>query len=288
MAPKVHGVYNLHAATSEHALDFFLLFASVAGVVGSAGQAPYAAANAFLDAFAHWRRQRGLSAQSIDWGGWGEVGMSVRGERAEVVRRSGGKLMSPADGAEMLERVMADASVQVAVMDMDFRHWGELNPRAASARLLLDVMPKAGTRIRTDAAGQAFRAKLQAAVPSARGPLVEDFVRTMLGELLRVKKDDLRFDAPLRELGFDSLMFVSMRNEIGRRLGVTISAASIMAAANGRELSARILALAEKELCAAPRDASGPAVEESPKAAEGELQRYLESLVAEGYVGKRD
>ncbi|MGE3806859.1 MAG: SDR family NAD(P)-dependent oxidoreductase, partial [Gemmataceae bacterium] len=74
LAAKVEGAWNLHRLTMDLPLDFFVLYSSMAALLGPAGQGNHAAANAFLDALAHHRRARGLPAQSINWGAWGEVG----------------------------------------------------------------------------------------------------------------------------------------------------------------------------------------------------------------------
>ena len=75
MAPKIPGAWHLHRLTRGQPLDFFVLFSSIASLVGSGGQGGYAAANAFLDALAHRRRAEGLPATTINWGAWADAGM---------------------------------------------------------------------------------------------------------------------------------------------------------------------------------------------------------------------
>jgi hypothetical protein len=78
IAPKITGTLNLHKATQKAKIEQFVLFSSVASMLGNVGQASYSAGNAFLDAFAEFRRGQGLPALSVQWGPWGEVGMAVR------------------------------------------------------------------------------------------------------------------------------------------------------------------------------------------------------------------
>ena len=93
-APKVHGAWNLHQATAASPLDWFCLFSSAVGLVGSPGQGAYAAANGWLDAFARWRRAQGLPATGIGWGLWAEVG------RAAEVRAEAGDETTPGRDGE--------------------------------------------------------------------------------------------------------------------------------------------------------------------------------------------
>ncbi|WP_304441405.1 sulfolipid-1 biosynthesis phthioceranic/hydroxyphthioceranic acid synthase [Mycobacterium sp. 852014-52450_SCH5900713] len=93
-APKVFGAWNLHRATAALALDWFCLFSSAVGLVGSPGQSAYAAANSWLDAFARWRRARGLPATAIGWALWAEVG------RAAELRSATGEDVAPGQDGE--------------------------------------------------------------------------------------------------------------------------------------------------------------------------------------------
>src|SRR5262249_25379703 len=95
LAPKLAGSWNLHTLTQGQPLEFFVLFSSAAALLGSPGQAAYGAANAVLDALAHYRRGLGLPALSLNWGPWAEVGMAARVPLH--LRRSAARGITPFD-----------------------------------------------------------------------------------------------------------------------------------------------------------------------------------------------
>ena len=111
---------------------------SVASLLGSPGQANYAAGNAFLDALAAYRRARGLSALAIDWGPWSGVGLAAAGENrgARLARRGLGSL-SPEQGLMAMERLVRLSPVQIAVMKFDFQQWCGSDATLASSPLNL-------------------------------------------------------------------------------------------------------------------------------------------------------
>jgi NAD(P)-dependent dehydrogenase (short-subunit alcohol dehydrogenase family) len=122
MAPKAAGALYLHTVTRDLPLDFFVLFSSIAGCLGSPGQANYAAANAFLDAFAHYRRSIGLPALSINWGTWAQTGMAARlgdGDLRRLADRGLGQ-MAPEDALQALGEMLSAPAAQMAVVPVDW------------------------------------------------------------------------------------------------------------------------------------------------------------------------
>ena len=121
LAPKVAGSWNLHARCAGLALDFFVLFSSIASVLGSAGQANYAAANAFLDTLAARRRARGQHGLAMGWGPWSEGGMAA--SLADRDRRrwddQGVHPMTPVDSLAALECVLGTDAAHVTAATID-------------------------------------------------------------------------------------------------------------------------------------------------------------------------
>jgi Dehydrogenases with different specificities (related to short-chain alcohol dehydrogenases) len=114
MAAKLQGAWTLHCLSQDWPLDGFVLFSSAAAVLGSAGQANYAAANAGLDALAHLRRSLGLPALSINWGPWATVGMAAR--QADRAQPQGMEPLDPETGVAILKALLSELAPQVAVL----------------------------------------------------------------------------------------------------------------------------------------------------------------------------
>jgi acyl transferase domain-containing protein len=222
LVPKAYGAWNLHEAASGLSLDFFVLFSSFTATVGSAGQANYAAANAFVDALAQYRRSRGLPATSIAWGPW-KVGMlaSLDDAHRERWNRQGLRPFDPVDACAALDAAAASGRASLALIDIDWRQFLAANRREGEAYFEAVAVrePSAPERVGNllDEIAAAPATRRRATVLEA----LEEQARFVLGAA-----DGKRVDVnrPLRELGLDSLMAVELRNTIAARIGQPLPA----------------------------------------------------------------
>jgi phthiocerol/phenolphthiocerol synthesis type-I polyketide synthase C len=223
MKPKIDGSWNLHSLTLHDPLDFFVLFSSAASVLGSPGQANYAAGNAFLDALAHYRRGQGLPAASINWSHWGQAGLAAMPERGGRLATQGVRAIEPTEGIDAFELLLNQDAAQICVLPIDFAAWLEKNPRGIELPVLGDLVqtgqPSAA------ALESPVKAQLKALPPGrARRALLESHLQQQIAQVLRLPESEIDVEAPLQTMGFDSLMALELRNRLEASLGVTLSA----------------------------------------------------------------
>ncbi len=212
-APKLAGAWHLHRLTRNLALDHFVLFSSGASLLGSPGQANYAAANAFLDALAQHRRAAGLAGLSINWGPWAEVGLAAQAaDRGERLAYRGIASMSVAQGLDALGRLIAQPAPQVAVLPLTFRQWRQYYPRVAALPLfsaLAAELQQDGSR---EQSASAIRARVALAESAQRLGLLESHLADQVHRVLRMPLDQIDRQTPFGAIGLDSLTAMELRN----------------------------------------------------------------------------
>lgn len=260
LEPKVAGGWNLHHLTADLPLDFFVMFSSIAGVLGSPGQGNYAAANTFLDALASLRAEQGRPALSIAWGPWDNTGLSVRPEGVDrFVTSAGVEGIAPTMGVEWLGRLLGVTTPQVTVALVDWERWAE----ASGSSALVSELAAAGT---TEAVGErpgrtALTVDdLLAAAAEDRQGLLEAYLKVAIARALDLAPEQLDAEQPLTGAGLDSLVAVGMKNQVEVDLGMSLPLAAALEGASLRQLAAQMLDDAMTD-AAPPRDA-GP--EEEP------------------------
>ncbi|MEU7575977.1 beta-ketoacyl reductase, partial [Micromonospora sp. NPDC049240] len=220
LAAKVAGTRNLHELLvegSEHRLDAMVLFSSNAGVWGGGGQGVYAAANAFLDAYAVQQRAAGRSVTSVAWGLWAGEGMAGQADTGQLQRR-GVRAMDPQRAVQALAEAVGQGEGFLAVADVD---WAQFTRAFTSARpsALLARLPEAQPAVADAEPGPLDDSTLAAELRALTGPqrqqkileLVRAHAATALGH---DSAQAIPPDRAFRELGFDSLTAVELRNRL--------------------------------------------------------------------------
>ncbi|MEV5510568.1 type I polyketide synthase [Streptomyces orinoci] len=220
LRPKADGAWNLHLQTRELELSAFVLFSSVAGVLGGAGQGNYAAANAFLDALAAHRRAAGLPAQSLAWGLWEQAGgMAGALDDGDLdrLRRAGMAALSAAEGMALFDLAGGVGEPVLVPMHLDTTLLPAEPATAVPAPLRGLVRRPARRRLSAGSAdGQLSLKRRLLALPAAdRSRTLLELVRREVATVLgHVSGDRIEVGRAFSELGFDSLTAVELRNRL--------------------------------------------------------------------------
>ncbi|MEU6665879.1 type I polyketide synthase [Streptomyces sp. NPDC046727] len=226
LAAKADAARHLHELTADRDLSAFVLFSSLTATVGGAGQANYAAANAFLDALAEHRRAAGLPATSVAWGPWGGEGMAAHGTVRSAARAMGMSLLDPDRALTALHRALDGGDTTVTVADVD---WSTFAPAFTSSRpsALLSSLPEArrGTGGAESGAVDGFAEKLAGLTGGERDRALRELVCGQAAAVLGYGgADAVEPTTAFRDLGFDSLTSVDLRNRISGAAGVPLPA----------------------------------------------------------------
>lgn len=229
MGPKADGAWRLHMAFESRGLrpDFFVFYSSLSALFGAPGQGNYVAANAFLDALAHYRRALGLPATSINWGAWSEVGMATRSNTVSRAGAQGLASLSPAEGMAALDFVLRENPAQVAVAPIDWPLLAAQLSSAPVAPLLSDLVAAARTlaeRGRSTQIARPQRVEFAALDASQRLPQLTALVRRELATVLGLSgsPESIAADQPFPMLGLDSLTALELRNRLQSAVGRSV------------------------------------------------------------------
>ena len=280
LEPKVRGSWLLHTRTRETPLDFFLLFSSAASMFGSAGQANHAAANAFLDALAHYRRAQGLQALSINWGAWSEVGEAAARKVGERLTPKGIDSIEPQQGWRVLEMIFKHSVAQVGVIPINWKQWKRLYLSAKTPPLMSELMQdesdSANNRASRSGSGPQLREKFLAAAPGERQAMVEEYLIQQTARVLRIDASALDAQQTMSNLGIDSIMTVELRDRIDMDWQVKVPLVEFFREPTIGRLAAILL---EQLVTAMPDSASPQTAQLDPSALLSKLNQLSETEV---------
>ncbi|OHV45204.1 beta-ketoacyl synthase [Parafrankia soli] len=250
VAGKAAGAAHLDELLGDRPLDAFVLFSSIAGTWGNAGQGGYAGANAYLDALAEHRRARGRPATSVAWGAWAGAGMADEPRVHERLARHGLPALAPDEALRALAEVVGRQEPCVALVRVLWDRFVAAFPAARPTRLVDEIpearaalagIPGGGTGLGGAAGGDSaaasenggpraaggasLRERLGAMPEHSRHRVVLELVRTEVAAVLgHASAEQIPADRAFTDLGFDSLASVETRNRLGRATGERLPA----------------------------------------------------------------
>jgi NAD(P)-dependent dehydrogenase (short-subunit alcohol dehydrogenase family)/acyl carrier protein len=227
LRPKAYGAWNLHLHTKDRALDFFVMLSSVNVVTGAISLASYVMANMFCDYLAHYRRQLGLPALSLQLDRITDVGRVARNSKlTEYFNRFQWHGISSAEAVEGMVRMLANDATVNMLCSFNFSTG---TPGAAAMltlpRFALVTRDETGRGAGDTAAS--LRQRLGAAAAGEQHTIVTEFLRGVVAEVLRTTPRKIPLDKPLREIGMDSLMSVELMAHVESKLGLALPIQSV-------------------------------------------------------------
>ncbi|OBK36525.1 polyketide synthase [Mycobacterium sp. 1245111.1] len=273
MAPKVTGTRVLHNALRGHDLEFFVMFGSAGSVIASPGQGNYAAANAFLDTFAHFRRAQGLPALTIGWGPW-SVGMVEELKLEKLYAQRGIDLITPSAGTAILDRLITQDMPTVVAITAD---WARARRAALGAKLPpmfaeLGITESSSETIDSDLSALDFLAKLPTA---ERHEVVVGSVQQIAAAVFEIAATEIGADDALDDLGLDSLMAMDFRLRVNATFAIDLPLLELLRGVSVNSVATRILS--ELRFDDADPDSAASAATE-PDATDDGVDRMVEQL----------
>ena len=240
-APKVDGAAHLSELTKDLDLTHFVCFSSVAGLFGSPGQGTYAAANRYLDALAQQRRAEGLAATSIAWGLWQREGLASNLVGKDIARMGRGGIAPLTDeqGLSLFDRALAVTEPLSAALALDRAALKAKAKAGTLPSILAGIVPRG----KAPRGGQgALQHRLREAPEGTRSRLAEDLVRTEVAAILgHVSSAQVGPEDAFKELGFDSLAAVELRNRLSEATGLRLASTAVFDYPNSRALAVHLL-----------------------------------------------
>ncbi|MGG1942592.1 SDR family NAD(P)-dependent oxidoreductase [Paenibacillus polymyxa] len=242
LAPKVTGLTNLDQACKDIPLDFFILFSSVAGSLGNIGQADYAAANAFMDAYARYRntlveqKQRYGQTLSINWPLWKEGGMRIDSEMEQIMEEMGMFAMGTDTGMRALYQSLASGKDQVMVLE------------GRSSQLRETLLQQPSLNQVEDASSMIMESRKEPGI--GQDLLVEkaaNYLKQLLATSIRLPARQIEADAPMEKYGIDSIMIRQLTRELEKTFG-TLPKTLFFEYQSIRELTQYFLEVHQKQL----------------------------------------
>jgi NADPH:quinone reductase-like Zn-dependent oxidoreductase/surfactin synthase thioesterase subunit/NADP-dependent 3-hydroxy acid dehydrogenase YdfG/aryl carrier-like protein len=242
--PKAVGCWLLHEATKEMELDHFVLYSSISSIYGNPGQVSYVGGNSFLENFAQFRRSRGMTAMTINWGVLGDVGFVARsGNVGGLLYKQGWKTFTLEQSTDVLEQMLLTNPVQRVATDSDWEMVGNFYPHSAKTsrfgHLIKEKELSAGSG--SGAGDSGLSTSLKELGPDEQVEVLLTHLRDTFARVLGSSSEKVDPNEPVTKYGLDSLMANQIRNWIQSSVAVDYSMMRIMKGPTLMEMTEQIL-----------------------------------------------
>jgi acyl transferase domain-containing protein/acyl carrier protein len=272
--PKVAGAWNLHRLTQQMELDYFILYSSASAMIGSPGQSNYAAANAFLDSLAYYRKTKKLPALSISWGAFIDVGLAaIDTNRAARLEHRGMAGLTIQDGLKTLSRLMDSQIINIGMAPLDIRQWTEFYPQIASSSYLAELLKNAPKVLSTK--NNLMQMLHSIPLEDWLANIVE-FVQKQISIVLQQDLAKLDIHASFRSFGMDSLAGLELRNRLEGALSQRFSATLIWTYPNISSLAHYLFSQVSQDKSEEKSKVKVKASEQTNKKSDLNLESYSE------------
>lgn len=220
LAAKVYGTWHLYIATAKTPLDFFVSFSSISSLLGDPGLGDYAAANAFLDAFAFYQNRQGIKGVSVNWGAWAAVGMGADLEEQPQFKRSGYSLLPPQIALNVFGRLLQHDTIQAGVAPIEWQTFLKHPARnIAFFSEFFQSLPAATPQMPVT---DGVKDRLLAASPRRRAQLLYTYLSEQVAAVLGAVQPSSDAERGFNEMGMDSLMSLELRQRLASDLQVKL------------------------------------------------------------------
>ncbi|MFK7770068.1 MAG: SDR family NAD(P)-dependent oxidoreductase [Mariniblastus sp.] len=257
MRSKATGAYNLHVQTEKMELDHFVLYSSLANLIGNSRQGAYCAANGYLNGLAQMRHAKGLPATSVNWGAIAEVGVVAQDEKLEqFLKHLGLRGITTEEGLGLLSLGLARSVPQFGVVLIkSWADWARFESIGSS-------LPRFRTIVETDSAPKdnGIREQLVAEMAPLssgdRSELMAQLIQQIVASVLKSAPESIELDRPINELGIDSLMATEIQILFESNLGLAISVLELIGDTTIRSLANSSLESLEADFQKGPQDST--------------------------------
>jgi len=274
MGPKILGAWNLHTATRNSDLNFFVSFSSVSSITGSVRQGNYAAANSFLDAFSHYLRYRSIPAITVNFGPIKGAGMIQRNEQLQqYIEQTGLGFLEIKEVWQIISQLLTIDTPQVMASPIDWSKLSHLSDFIGQAPLFSKVRKSIENQDRE----ATLYTRLSNMPRDKRLPEMEDFLTRQIADVFGSEMSQIDQQTPINKLGLDSLMAVEVMNRVESAVQRSIPLSRLLAGPTISELAGLILKTIHME---------NPSVDPYPKTVKPNIQEPGENQHLEHGLSK--